>query len=198
MKKIVLFILLSIFICASIFSSEFRSVDTRLRPAVKTLLAFPKAQDVLDEVQANGKRIRVKMHPFTVSTSNAMWSPVRGSIILNSLRKRSEGEIVRSILFEMHNAKNQKKFTHFEQLARKGLIDQASYVREIERIEHTNAMETMALLNEAISKGYYPQTSYWQICPDFEKHFQLQQQVGHSQFIAKMYKGLSPASSRNT
>ena len=190
-KKISCLLCASLFVGSVAFGSFFANYPKSLEGPIQRLLAFEKAEAVLDQAQKQGG-ISVRLAPFSVSTSNAMWRPDNRTIVLNSRRDRNEGEIIRSILFEMHNAKNHHKFEKLDRLARGGHIDKEAYVREIEWLEHQNALETKRILDDAMAMGAYPNTVFWPIHEEFEAHYKLQQLAGHSQFIAQVYDTLNP------
>jgi hypothetical protein len=193
MKNILLSLILFLFINPILFAANFTNYPSELKSPIETLLSFPKAQRVLSEVEKKVGRIRVRLKSFSISTQSAMWHPKSHSIILHPKKKRNEGDVIRLVLFEMHNAKNQYKFQKIDALANRGAIDKQSYIRAIEYIEYENVMETVALIDEGIRQGYYPKSAHWKVYNDFEKHYALQQRVGHSQFIGATYDKISPS-----
>lgn len=186
MKKLLL-LLTILFINANIFGFSYPS---QLEKPIQTLLAFPKAKETIQLVEKQGGKIKVRLKPFSFSTHSALWYPGKRTIILNPKKDRSDAEVIRLVLFELHNAKNQYKFDNVAMLAKKRQLNRNGYIRAVEYIEYQNVMETRALLNEGINKGYYPKSAAWHVLPDFESHFALQKQVGHSAFIGKMYDNL--------
>jgi len=187
MKNILFHFILLLFLNTTLFAANFSSYPPALHAPITKLLSFPKANQLLHNVEKKRGKIKVQLKSFSFSTQNAMWNPKGRSIILHPQRKRHEGEVIRLILFELHNAKNQDKFHKVDMLANRGRIDRESYIRAIEYIEYENVMETVALINEGIRQGYYPQNAYWKVHADFEKHYALQKQAGHSQFIGQTY-----------
>ncbi len=172
-------------------AAQFARVQSSLKPAVEKMLRYPKAQRLLQEAQREGP-ISVRSRPFHVSTSNAMWNAGNRTITLNSNHPRNEGEAIRSMIFELHNAKNNKRLHAVDLQARSGSLSKEAYVRNIEWVEHQNALEAKHLLDEGVNLGYYPSSSRWPIIENFEEHYRLQQSAGHSQFIAGIYDQISP------
>lgn len=191
MKRILLYLFLFLFINPVLFGAEFASYPAELQAPLQRLLSFPKARETLNIVEERVGKIKVKVKSFSISTQSAMWHPGSHSIILHPKKKGNESEVIRLVLFELHNAKNQYKFNKIDKLANKGEIDRESYIRAIEYIEYENVMETVALINEGIERGYYPESTYWRVYPDFERHYALQKRVGHSQFIGQTYDKLT-------
>lgn len=160
-----------------------------LQPALQAIYQFPEGKKLVDDVEALGP-IKITRSPFK-SNSNAMWDSHNRMVVINANSSLSYGEIVRSIFFELHNAKTDSQFDQLDWLAIHHRISKSQYVESVERIEHHNAYSAAQLINKAIYHGYFPSTSKWPITPDFNVHFSIQKQTGHSGAIAAMYDALT-------
>ncbi len=174
-----------------LFSSLFAypHCSPQLEPALQAIYRFPEGKKLIDEVEADG--------PFSIhwarfkSNSHAMWVTDDRAIVINAHSRRPYGEVLRSIFFELHNAKMNKEFERLDWLAENHRISKNDYVESTERIEHQNACQVAALINKAIQQGYFPPDSRWHIPPDFETHYMIQKEAGHSAKIAALYDSLT-------
>ncbi len=171
-------------------SSPFISAPGHLQPLIQTLLSLPETHPLIHSVQKEGF-LTLKTLPLGSQTSNAYWEGGTRTIVLNASKRRTEGSLLRSILFEMHNASKNQEFLYYDHLATQGLISKKAYVETIERIEHLNALNTCDLIEKGIQKGVFPFDSRWPIPRHFAEHFKQQQQTGHSAHIAAVYDQLT-------
>lgn len=183
MKKI-LFLL--IFSPTLLFA--YPSVSKDLKPLVDTLWYFPESQEVLKKVEQKGG-ISIFSSSFN-SFSSALWNGTDREIVLNSSSRRSRGEKMRSILFELHNALADEDFIRIDKMAASGTLSKEDYVEMIERLEYKNALETKQIIDRGIAQGYFPKDMVWPIFTNFEDHFNMQLQTGHSKAIAALYESI--------
>jgi hypothetical protein len=167
-------------------SPTFATVPPPLQNAANILLACPQARNLLSEIQKEGP-INLAFLPMGSNASNAMWKPDTRQIVINSSKKREIYDLIRSILFEMHNASSKNQFYEINKNAKKGFLSKKAYIRTIEYIEHQNALKTKNMIEWGIKNHYFPKKTRWSVCADFEEHYKLQQQSGHSSFIASVY-----------
>lgn len=184
MKKVILSLLL-----LSSAAFAYPRCAKELAPALKTVYQFPAGKQLIAEVENDGA-LQVLYAPFN-SNAHALWDSRRRAVVINSNSRKSHGEIVRSIFFELHNAKSSNDFAHLDWLARSRHISKHAYVEAVEKIEHQNAYRVANLINQAIDQGYFPSSSWWPIPSDFATHFAVQQRSGHSQHIAQTYDYLA-------
>ncbi|MCH9626512.1 MAG: hypothetical protein S4CHLAM2_01340 [Chlamydiales bacterium] len=169
--------------------SAYPRCSSDLAPAVQAIYRFPEGRQLLEQVEKEGP-LRVYMDRFN-SQSGAMWVGCDRSIVINANHKRSYGEKLRSILFELHNAKTDKTFEYYDQRAERGEISRAEYIETIEWLEYQNARNTADLICKAIQQGYFPRESYWPIASDFHAHLEMQKYSGHSAQIAAIYDAIT-------
>lgn len=184
MKK---YLIIPFLFMSSLFA--YPQCSPELQGALQTIYQFPEGKKLLEEVEAEGP-ISIHWARFK-GTSGAMWVTDDRAIVINANARRSYGEIIRSIFFELHNAKTDKEFSRLDWLAENHRISKSDFVESIERIEHQNACRVSSLINKAIQQGYFPASSKWNVPPDFETHYTLQKDAGHSGKIGSLYESLT-------
>ncbi len=157
---------------------------------LRKIYQLEEGKELMRRVEAQG--------PLTVTTAqhrpyipSAAWCPDDRSICINVNKSRSPGDVITSIVFEMHNALSQADFDYYDQLAMQGGISKAKYVETIEYIEYLNVLKTKEVLKKGVSLGIFPEDAHFPVAPNFEEHFRFQQQVGHSDFIADLWESLN-------
>ncbi len=184
MKK---YLSLLFLLSSSLFAYPACSKD--VEHAVHSIYHFPEGKALLEKVESEGP-LQIYRAPFN-SNSPAMWVPADRAIVLNTNSAHSYGEMIRSIFFELHNALTNSQFIHIDTLAQQHRISKADYVETVERLEHQNAYNTASAIARAIEHGYFPHDAWWPIPADFDTHFRVQKQSGHSAKIAATYDALS-------
>ncbi len=174
---------------------KFSSVPSNLYQAVAAVESLPEAAKLIDEVQKEGP-ISIEAQYFTDSDFEALWDSENRIIYINISRNETLGKEISSILFELHNAKTNKKLVGFFKQAQTGLIDKDSYVESVERLEYHNALSTSQLIEKGITRSLFPEDTRWDIFSSFEDHYKIQQIYGHSQWIADRFDSLCPAPRR--
>jgi hypothetical protein len=185
MKFLLVFLLL-LNVC---YSSSFNYCSPELAKASQTTLNLPEASLLLEQIQKEGG---VGLF-YDKKNANiyACWNPDTRTIHVASTHHRTFGTFISSILFEMHNAKQNRRFEHLFYLAETGKITRSKYIEAMERIEHQNGLETMALINKGISLGIYPKDAQWEIPTQFHEYFQIQIEMGHSAHHGKVFDQIS-------
>lgn len=157
--------------------------------AVKAIKKLPEAHAILEKIQKDGP-INIYFKPLPSVDFGAMWDADARSITVNSKSPRQLGNIICSILFEMHNAVSNSQFIKLTEMAAKGEITKDQYVEYVERMEHTNCLDTVSLLEKGIKAGIFPEDSRWNIYTNFEDHYKVQQLTEHSVWLGKNYDRL--------
>ena len=160
-----------------------------LEQALAAIYRYPAGKELIAQVEKEGP-LNIYCAPFT-SKSPAMWVTGDRAIVINTNQRHTFGEVVRSIFFELHNALTDRKFIELDQLAERGGISKNGYVEGIERIEHQNARTVARSIEKAIRSNYFPADSWWPIPFDFETHYRIQRETGHSNNIAAIYDQIS-------
>lgn len=155
------------------------------------ILKIAGARKLISTIQKEGPfRIVANKHRLS-EQFGAFWDIGRRTICVNLSPRSSEGELIGSILFELHNAAANAKLRHYNQLAEMRGIDRESYVRGIEYIEYENSLKAALIATQGIKMGILPSDARLPTYRNFEEHYRYQIKGGHSAWIAKNYDYLS-------
>lgn len=168
----------------------FLEVPLTMRPQVEMLMHFDGTRSFLNSFDQEPP-ITLQWISLGKESSNAFWSVEKRMIALNASKEWEEGEMIYSILFELHNAKASEALISLDKQAANQQITKSQYVESVERVEYQNVLETARLLEEGVDLGYFPKETYIPAYPDFPEHFRLQVEYGHSAFIAAKYDALN-------
>lgn len=173
--------------CLFAYSDTFAKVDPHYATAVQRLYQLPEAKRLIYEAQREGA-IELKANDIIDAPFDAIWYPSNRSILINP--HEDLGPLICSILFELHNAKTNYAHNQLATLARLRHISRQTYIYEVERIEHQNAMATVTLIELGIARGIFPPSTRWPIPQDFQSYLITQKMSGHSEFIGRVYDEL--------
>jgi hypothetical protein len=183
------FFIISFFLLSgSLFA--YPSHSPQLASPIKTLYQFEETKQLIGRVEAEGV-ITIQAASLGIHASNAAWFPDERTIRINFSKKRSQGSLICSLVFEIHNALSQCQFDHFDRLATQGKISKEKYIEAVEYLEYTNALKTAQVLKNGVNKGIFPSDAYYSVAPTFTEHFMIQKQAGHSQFIGDIWQSLN-------
>lgn len=180
------FFLIHFFILSSLYA--YPSCSAELKSSLEAIYFFPPGRQLLEEVERQGP-VWIYCASFS-GNSRAMWIADKRSIIVNSRFFPSFADGIRSILFELYNAKQNQRFLHVDNLARNHQISKEEYIERVEYLEHQNALAVSKLIECGIEKGYFPPQSRWLIAKDFKRHFSIQKRSGHSDAVAGFYDSM--------
>lgn len=189
------FVIIFIFSFSSLFGfvqqqGPFIGVPATMQREVGMLMHFDATRSFLNSF-GNEKPISLQWLSLGKESSNAFWSMEKRLIALNASREWDEGEVIYSILFELHNAKASQQLMELDKQAAKKQISKSQYVESVERVEYQNVLKTSQLLEEGVRLGYFPKQTYIPDYPSFPEHFRLQIEHGHSAFIGEKYDALN-------
>jgi hypothetical protein len=187
MKMILLF---WIMLCSMLPLGAYPTHPPQLTKPIKRLYQLEETKQLLANVEKEGP-ITIRSSFFGFEASNAAWMASQRTIFLNFSKPRSEGTLIASIVFELHNALLHKQFDYFDSLAMTGQISREHYIEAIERIEYTNAQKAAHILHKGICRGVFPADASWNLAPTFAEHYQIQIQAGHSGMIGTVYDSLA-------
>lgn len=197
-KLMISFCLLSITILQTAYAGSASSGQTSITcsPQLQKQLAkikkIPEANKLIQRIQKEGSIYIVASSSPVAKQFGAFWDPDRRVISVNISKHRYEGELISSILFEMHNAAANSKIDRLDYLATTGQIDKESYVRGIEHIEYENSLSSAEIVDKGIRLSIFPPEAYLGTYDSFEEHFYYQKISGHSDHIAKNFDQLAP------
>lgn len=168
-------------------------------PQIKHVIAMihqsTEARLLIGQVQKKGS-IKIKLNTTYSQQFEALWEGTSRTILINPSQHHSEGSLIRSILFEMHNASTDETLSRLIALASAGKIDKESYVEQMERMEYTNALHMAELIDKGIRRGVFPKDAQGDLYNNFDDHYRVQQICGHSTWIADYYDSICPKSKR--
>lgn len=171
------------------------SSPPELNKAVSSIEKLSDVRPLLEKVARQGK-IKIEIEHMPTETFEAFWDGNRRVITINSPDKRTPGSVICSILFELHNASTDQVLSTLVSKASSGIISKDEYVESVERMEHSNAVNTCALLDKGIQQGIFPVEASWYVYPNFDDHYKVQQLAGHSEWLANSYNVLNPNGSK--
>jgi len=166
-------------VTVSPFSQEAQS-------AFEAIKKLPEVVQLINDAERDGP-IRLEMRDLGSNNFEAFWDSTNRVIRVNSVTNKSFGNLIASVLFELHNASSDRYFKQLYSSANHGHIDKNGYVESVEKMEHQNALNTSMLLDKGIRLGVFPKDSRWPIFRSFEDHYKVQQLTEHSQWIASNY-----------
>lgn len=184
MLKKLSFILLSVFFFHSLHANI--DCEPQLKPALDIIQKLPEAKNLIQSVLKEGP-IKVRMNRQHNAPFGAFWGGENRTICVNCSGNYDMGQVIGSIIFELHNAAINSELVRYDNLAFGGLIDRNNYVRSIEYLEYQNSLKASAIVNKGIQANLYPKSAFLPTYKTFEIHFQIQQEGGHSAWIARNY-----------
>lgn len=161
--------------------------DPRLQKCLNKILKLPKARDLIAEIQRQGP-ISITVEDHVLSNQfGAFWDRRDRAIGIHLTSRASEGQIIGSIIFELHNALADSKMDQLDYLASSRKISRDKYVEGMEFIEYENSKLASALAGEGIQQGIFPPEARLPTYKNFEEHFYYQKISGHSAWFAQAY-----------
>jgi hypothetical protein len=201
-KKLIAFnIVISIFQLPLAFAansqinSQFAYVECapELNKSFKKLQQLPEVRELIIAIQQEGPiRIMKNNDQYLSQQFGAFWDVENRIIFVNCSDQRSEGKLLSSILFELHNASINSKLEHLDYLASTGRIDKEKYVESVEYLEYQNSINASNIAEKGIRQGIFPTSARLYTYDSFEEHYRMQKFGGHSAWIARTYDQLAP------
>lgn len=187
-KKIIsCFLLLTLFICSDSFALE---CAPQLRNIVNKIRQVPEAQQLIAQAEREGP-IKIIINPNPIAQQfGACWDIDERVIFVNYSPNGSEGVLIGSILFELHNAAVNNQYKKLFDAAAAGTISKENYVREMERLEYDNSLKCAQVAQKGIMLGVFPLNARLPTYGSFEEHYRIQHQGGHSQVLSQHYDRL--------
>lgn len=169
------------------------SCAPELQDCLFKIQQLPETRNLISTIQKEGPiRIVINDDHYLTKKFGAFWDPNHRTITVNYSNDISEGSLIGSIVFEMHNALVNSKMLDLDNLAVAGKIDRDAYVEEFERLEYKNSKDASKLVQKGIRKGVFPRSAYLPTYETFEEHFYVQKEAGHSDFIGRNFDQLAP------
>ncbi|WP_068467994.1 hypothetical protein [Candidatus Protochlamydia phocaeensis] len=203
MNKVLVKILFTFLFCQAPFfyslhaAQSEEKVTVRCSPQLQSILnkilKVPEAKALIASIQKEGAiQIAVKNTKLS-NFFGAYWDPDQRMICVAMSSKTTEGDLIGSILFELHNASVDSQFEYLAGLAIQRKIDKATYVRSMEYLEYQNSLNAAKIAEKGIQLGVLPSDSRLPTFTTFQEHFSVQQQSGHSDCFGRIYDNLCRA-----
>lgn len=192
MKKILIYTITSIIIYFNpgiAVDTHIASYPSEIEPIIEKIEKLPEIRALIYHVQSNGP-IHIEVRDLPEFAFEAMWDGKTRTIVINKRFAKNEGHLICSIIFELHNAETERTLQSLITEAMTCQISKETYVWNVEKIEHQNALATCQLIEQGIEQGLFPLSTRWNIEKDFEAHLLIQQQSGHSDWNANYYDRL--------
>ncbi len=162
-----------------------------LESVIGKIEVLPEGKTLVQSILKEGKvRVALSDHPLA-RQFGAFWDPDLRVVFVNRSWHGSEGEVIASILFELHNASITKKIDHLDALASARQIGRDAYVESMEYLEYQNSIQASAMAKKGVEGGIFPPTTHLFTYSSFDEHFWYQKKGGHSAMIAKNYDQLA-------
>lgn len=191
-KLFILFgFLISLF---SITSIEAKNLSSQiscappLQNCLQKILEIPEARALIATIQKEGA-IKIVAKENAVSKQfGAFWDPDHRIICIDLSPHRSQGSVIGSLLFELHNASSNSKINYLDGLAHQRKIDMKSYVEAMEYIEYLNSLNTSRMAAKGIDMGVLPVDAQLPTYSSFKEHLKAQKESGHSVCFERNYR----------
>ncbi len=165
---------------------------SQLKPCLMAIQKVPEARQLIETVQKEGW-VRVVVNNTHLSNQfGAYWDGSNRTIAISVTSDNTQGDIIASIIFELHNASVDSKFDYLDSLAAAGQIDREGYIRAVEYIEFQNSISAHNIAEKGIKMGVFPVRARLHVYRNFEEHYYYQQVGGHSAYIGKNFDMVAP------
>lgn len=189
-----LFISVTPFAYSAVKSKELPLVQCtpQLRKYMDKIEQLPEAKELLNRIQKEGKIfVKFDSGDYLSQRFGAFWDPDSRTIFVAYSNPVSAGDVIGSIIFELHNALMNSHLERLHSLAVMRKINKENYVRGIEKIEYENSLKAATLAEKGIKEGLFPANARLPTYKNFEEHYRMQKIGGHSAWIASIYDNLS-------
>lgn len=161
--------------------------DAPLQRYVNLILKLPNARSVIDQIQKEGPLRIAVAHNALSNKFGAYWDREMRVIGVNMSPHASEGDIIGSIIFELHNALGNSKVDQLDRLAQTRQISREKYVEKMEYLEYQNSIMAAELAEAGIKMGLFPRNARLPTYSCFDEHFYYQKMSGHSNWFAQAF-----------
>ncbi len=156
----------------------------QLQKHLNAILEIPEAKKLVEGIQNEGPIQIVAERTKLSRQFGAFWDPDRRLIVIDTSFNQSDGSIIGSILFELHNASVNAKINHLNRLAATGGTNKSDYIRSMEYLEYVNSLSASKISEKGIQMGIFPHDAYLSTYSSFNEHFKAQRESGHSDAFA--------------
>lgn len=165
-------------------STSVPKCSPQLQKHLHAILKIPEAKKLVEGIQSEGPIQIVAERTKLSRQFGAFWDPDRRLIVIDTSSNQSDGSIIGSILFELHNASVNAKINQLNQLASNGGTNKSDYIRSMEYLEYVNSLNASKISAKGIQMGIFPRDAYLSTYSSFSEHFKAQRESGHSDAFA--------------
>lgn len=158
-----------------------------LKKHFQALLKIPEAKAIIEKIKQEGSFKIMVESTGLARRFGAFWDPDRRIICIDTSSDQSEGEVIGSLLFELHNASVTSQFDRLDEMAAGGGISKERYVESMEYIEYLNSLSASKIASKGIRMGVLPLDAGLPTYPNFKEHFKAQKSSGHSACFARNF-----------
>lgn len=155
-----------------------------LKPFFYRLQTIPEVDALVKNILKDGP-LSIKTNRHLSKKFGGYWNASDRTIYIT--KSKSAADMTSTLLFEMHNAVNDKQLEKLDNQAMHQSISRKDYIKGVECVEYQNAKATEALLNKGIRSRILSPECRWSVPSTFDEHFAAQQSTGHSAFIGETY-----------
>lgn len=159
----------------------------QLQKHFSAILKTPEGKALVEAVQKEGPIQIIAKRTSLSERFGAYFDPDRRIIAIDISCGQTDGSIIGSILFELHNASVNGEINRLNHLASKGQINKENYVRSMEYLEYENSLKASKISINGIRLGIFPGDAYLSTYANFDEHFKAQKESGHSDAFAQNY-----------
>lgn len=172
--------------------------DPQLKSHYNKIKQIPEARELIETVLKEGP-LKILVDKTTRSQQfGALWNPIDRIILIDHTSLNSEGRVISSILFELHNASVTSHYDQLDALVSEGKIEKENYVQSVEYTEYLNSKNAAKIANKGIQLKIFPKTAFMPTYKDFDEHYHYQKVGGHAAWIARNYEYLKAKGNSNS
>ncbi len=181
------FLLIGILFLLPLSAGVFRQVPGPFSSVVEKIEALPEAEALLQKVEREGT---VSIVGRSHAGFAAYWEGRSRTIVINQSYRRSEGSLIRSVVFELCNATRNRELARQWALAGQGRLTQEEFATNVERIEFENLWRASRLLEAGIKRGLFPSDARMGAWSDFDAFLRNEKRTGHFGYLCDQYRML--------
>jgi hypothetical protein len=159
--------------------------EPSLQKHLEAILKIPEAKNLLNTIRKEGSIHIVAGNSPLAKRFGAFWDPDQRAIFIDTAR--SEGSIIGSLIFELHNASVDSHFNYLNEMAHQGRISKEKYIESMEYMEYINSKNASKLASTVIKMRVLPKDAFLPTYDNFKEHLQAQKQSGHSDCFARNF-----------
>jgi hypothetical protein len=172
---------------AKLYPSSSIRCAPQLQKCLNAILKIPEARTLIDSISKDGAIQIIAKNSKLSKQFGAYWDPDQRVICINLSTSHDEGMVIKSLLFELHNASVNSKIIHLNNLAHNKKINKNNYIESMEYLEYINSLNASKISEIGIKMGVLPPGSKLSTYSSFKEHFEAQKMSGHSSYFAENY-----------